>query len=100
MTIRLLTQGRLLLLPLTVRLAALQTRLDDLMLRAEELPEGEEKKKGGLPTWAIVVIIVAVLLCLGAICLIVLVPVILAMLGPSIGNVFSNVIEDIEATPY
>ncbi len=97
MTTRLLTQGRLLLLPLTVRLAALQTRLDDLMLRAEELPEGAGEKKGGFPTWAIIVIIVAVvLLCLLPICVI----AILTLLGPSIGNVFSNIIEEIEATPY
>jgi hypothetical protein len=97
MTTRLLTQGRLLLLPLTIRLAALQARLDDLMLHAEELPEGEGEKKGGFPTWAIIVIIVAVvLLCLLPICVI----VILTLLGPSIGTVFSNIIEEIEATPY
>jgi hypothetical protein len=94
MTIRLLTQSRLLLLPLTVRLAALQARLDDLMLHAEELPGGEGEKKGGLPTWAIIVIAVVVLLCLGAICLLVFTPAVLALLGPSIGNVFSNAIEE------
>ncbi len=94
MTIRLLTQSRLLLLPLTVRLAALQTRLDDLMLHAEELPEGAGEKKGGLPTWAIIVIIVVAVLCLGSICLMLFAPVVLALLGPAIGNVFSNIIEE------
>lgn len=95
--IRLLTYGRIMLLPVQIHLARLQSWLDERLLRAEVGPEGEAKK--GLPTWAIVVIILAVLLCVIPICLLVLVPAILALLGPSIGNVFSNIIEEIEVTP-
>jgi len=65
----------------------LQTRLDEMMVRAETTPE--EKK--GLPVWAIILIVVFVLLCLIPICVV----VILALLGPVIGNVFSNVVEGI-----
>jgi hypothetical protein len=96
MATRLLIQGRLLLLPLTVRLAALQARLDDLLLRAEELPEREGGKMVVLPVWAFIAIIVAViLLCLLPICVI----VILTLLGPTIGSEFSNIIVWPEATP-
>lgn len=46
-----------------------------------------------LPTWAIILIVVVALgICAGGACL--LVPVILTLLGPSIGNVFSNMIEE------
>jgi hypothetical protein len=66
----------------------LQSRLD--MLLVDESPPGipgeEEKKK--LPVWAIILIIVAVLVCCAPIAVI----AILNILGPTIGNVFSNVI--------
>jgi hypothetical protein len=56
-------------------------------------PTGERK----LPAWAIILIVlVGILVCVGITCL--LIPVILALMGPSIGNVFSNIIEDL-ATP-
>jgi small neutral amino acid transporter SnatA (MarC family) len=42
--------------------------------------------------WIIVLIIVVVLLVICCICAL-LVPTILALLGPSVGNVFSNIIE-------
>nr|MBN1228405.1 hypothetical protein [Anaerolineae bacterium] len=51
---------------------------------------GGEKKK--FPVWAIVLIVLGVLLvCVLPICVI----LILALLGPAIGEVFSNVIEEI-----
>jgi|GEM_PF-979152 len=60
---------------------------------AEAMPPTSEKK--GLPTWAIVLIVVVVLLCVIPACLVLLGPVILALLGPAIGNVFSNIIEEL-----
>jgi hypothetical protein len=55
-------------------------------------PGGQQRR---LPVWAIVLIALFVLaLCAIGACL--LIPVILTLLGPSIGNVFSNVIEELE----
>ena len=58
-------------------------------MEMQQPPEPEKKK---MPVWLIVVIIAVVVLCVIPICLIVLSPVILALLGPAIGNVFSNVV--------
>jgi small neutral amino acid transporter SnatA (MarC family) len=44
--------------------------------------------------WVIVAIIVVVLLCCCVI-LVLVIPVILTLLGPSVGNVFSNIIQEI-----
>jgi hypothetical protein len=96
MSLWILTHGKTLLTPLAGYWQALQARLDGLLIPAEsveaEEPEGE--KKGGFPTWAIILIAVVVILCLIPICFLVLSPVILALLGPSVGNVFSNIIEE------
>ncbi len=70
----------------------LQARLDGLLLQTEGVPQ--EQPRGGLPTWAIVLIVVGgvlVILCLLPVCVI----SILTLLGPSIGNVFSNIIMDL-----
>jgi hypothetical protein len=75
--------------PVTAYLALLQDKLDTLLL-AENAPE-YEPKRAGFPVWAIVLIGVAVVLCLLPICTI----AILTLLGPSIGNVFSEVIESL-----
>jgi hypothetical protein len=48
------------------------------------------KKK--LPVWAIILIILGVL----ALCICVVVPAVLALLGPAVGNVFSNIQETIQ----
>jgi hypothetical protein len=52
--------------------------------------------KSKLPVWAIVLIVVVALCILIPVCVI----AILALLGPSIGNVFSNVLQNlVTATP-
>jgi hypothetical protein len=94
MSLWILTHGKTMLAPLAGRWAALQARLDGLLIPAEgpvETEEPEEEKKGGLPTWAIILIAVAIVLCVLPICVI----VILAILGPAIGNVFSNIITEL-----
>lgn len=86
---RLLGYGLNLLSPFFVHL---QYQLGTLL--ADEIPVGapeEEGEKKKLPVWAIILIIVAVLLCCAPIAVI----AILALLGPTIGNVFSNVIMDL-----
>lgn len=68
-----------------------QYRLN-IMLADDMSPGGpEEEKKKGLPVWAIILIIVAVIFCCAPIFVIAL----LTLLGPSIGNVFSNIIMDL-----
>ncbi|MEJ2151214.1 MAG: hypothetical protein P8Z40_17335 [Chloroflexota bacterium] len=71
-----------------------QARLDGLLIPAEgpvETGEPEGEKKGGLPTWAIILIAVVVILCLIPFCVI----AILTLLGPSIGSVFSNIVDQL-----
>ncbi|MBN1312589.1 MAG: pilus assembly protein [Anaerolineae bacterium] len=51
----------------------------------------DQPKKDGFPVWAIVLIVLGVLLCAIPFCVI----IILTLLGPSIGNVFSDIILDI-----
>lgn len=97
MSLWILTHGRTMLAPLAGRWQTFQARLDGLLIPAEgpvETDEPEGEKKGGLPTWAIIAIIAVVILCVLPICFLVLSPVILTILGPSVGNVFSNIIEE------
>jgi hypothetical protein len=57
--------------------------------------EGEPKPEGGgFPRWLIILIVVVVALVALLCCVILFVPVVLTMMGPSIGNVFSNIIEE------
>lgn len=70
-----------------------QYMLNVLILRLAEAErmqpsggEGEEKK---FPVWAIILIVGAVVLCTILICVV----VVLALLGPAIGEVLSNVAE-------
>jgi hypothetical protein len=62
---------------------------------AEEpvMVEGEKKK---LPTWAIILIVIGGLIVLCGIISCLLSIIAPALFGPAIGNVFSNVIEDLE----
>jgi hypothetical protein len=71
----------------TARLQTWQAALDDMMVPAEA--EGEKKSNTTLIIG--IVVAVVVVLCLLPMCVI----LILALLGPAIGNVFSNVIEGI-----
>lgn len=88
----LLTQTRALAGPVTAYLGALQTWMDSLLVRAEGMPPQEGQRAGGFPIWLIVVIVAAVLLlCVLPVCIILL----LALLGPAIGNVFSSINEGI-----
>jgi hypothetical protein len=95
MSLWILTHGRTMLAPFAGHWAALQARLDGLLLAAEAPVETDdepgEEKKGGLPTWAILLIAVVIVLCVLPVCVI----VILTLLGPTIGNVFSNITDQL-----
>jgi hypothetical protein len=71
----------------TARLQTWQAALDDMMLPAEA--EGEKKSNTALIIG--IVVAVVVVLCLLPMCVI----LILALLGPAVGNVFSNIVEGI-----
>ena len=86
----LVIQGRALVIPLATAFASAQAWLDGLLVHAEMPPAEGQPKSGGFPVWAIVVIAVLLILCLLPVCII----VILTLLGPSIGNVFSNIIDN------
>ena len=70
---------------------AISLRTDSLLVRAEGVPPDAQPKSGGFPVWAIVLIVVLVLVCLLPVCVI----AILTLLGPAIGNVFSNIVTDL-----
>ena len=92
MTAYLLTYSQMFRTRLALAADQLQTYLDG-MLRAEDIP-GEQPKKEGLPVWAIVLIVIGIVICLIALCPIVIIAI-LTLMGPSIGNVFSEIILDI-----
>jgi hypothetical protein len=71
----------------TARLQAWQAALDDMLVPAEA--EGEKKSNTTLIIG--IVVAVVVVLCLLPMCVI----LILALLGPAVGNVFSNIVEGI-----
>jgi hypothetical protein len=90
MTGRILPTGKTMLAPFAGHWQALQARLDGLLIPVEgqdETGEPEGEEKSGFPTWAIILIAVVVILCLIPFCVI----VILTLLGPSIGSVFSEI---------
>ncbi len=70
-----------------------------VMLRLADAPmmPSEDKKK--LPAWAIILIVIGglIMLCIIVGCVLsIFAPAVLALMGPSIGNVFSNVIDEME----
>ena len=67
--------------------------LSPLVLAFAEEPAEGGSEGGGFPRWAIILIVVVVGLILLACCSIFLLPL---LFGPSIGNVFSNIIEELE----
>lgn len=86
----LIVAGRAVSVPFASVVARLQARLDLLLVPAETAEPGQ--KSEGFPTWVIVLIAaVVLLLCVLPICII----TILTLLGPAIGNVFSNIITDL-----
>jgi flagellar basal body-associated protein FliL len=56
----------------------------------------EEKKSNKTLIIIIVVVVVLIVLCCCCVLGVLLVP---SLLGPSVGNVFSNIIEELEMTP-
>ena len=61
---------------------------------AEQMAIDESAEKKKLPTWAIILIVVGgLVLCVIPACVI----LILMVMGPAIGNVFSNIIEEMDA---
>ena len=56
MTTKFLVYGQLITSPLLAHFRILQARLDELLIRTEA--ETEDTKKGKLPTWAIILIII------------------------------------------
>ena len=84
----LITQGQLLAAPLAGHISDIQRWLDNLLVPAEGAPPSAQQKSSGLPVWAIILIVVVVLLCILPFCII----TILTLLGPAIGNVFSNIV--------
>ena len=85
MTTNLLIYGQTLRTSLAAISDRLQTRLDGL-LTVEDVPV-DEPKKGGLPVWVIVLIVVGIVICMIPVCVFLA----LLLLGPSIGNVFSEI---------
>lgn len=74
--------GQMVLNLITARLAEYQ----------EPVPAAGGRRK--FPVWAIILIAGAVIMCLTPICVI----MILLLLGPSIGNIFSGIIDEMELT--
>jgi hypothetical protein len=89
MTTHLLAYSQMFQSTLAVTTGRLQNWIDGL-LKAETVPT-DQPQRSGLPVWAIVLIAIGILVCLLPVCVI----AILTLLGPSIGNVFSNIIEEI-----
>ncbi len=80
------------------RLGALQASLDGLLMPAEGMPAEApaEGEKAGLPTWAIILIIVGavlLLLCCLVACVVFVIP---RVFGPAIGNVFENITDQMQ----
>ena len=71
--------------------------LAPLVLAFAEAPVEGGSEGGGFPRWAIILIVVVVGLILLACCAIFILPaLLLPLLGPDIGNVFSNIVEELE----
>ncbi len=59
----------------------------------QEVPYSEPEPKKGMSGWLIALIIIAALVVICCICLILS----LLLLGPAVGNVFSTIVETVEA---
>jgi ABC-type Fe3+ transport system permease subunit len=84
-------ESNIMITSLALWMQATQTHLDSMLLRADASP-GESGKQDQTLLW-VLGIGGAVLLCL---CVVpVLIICVLTLLGPAIGNVFSNIVNDI-----
>ena len=99
MTTKLIEYGQFIATPLIIRLRLLQARIDKLLISEAEVVEvpGEEQRRE-FPVWAIILIVIIAVPCLLLLCAVVVIAI-LTLLGPSIGDVFSGVIEDLETSP-
>ena len=59
----------------------------------QEVPYSEPEPKKGMSGWLIALIIIGALVVICCLCLL-----IVLVLGPAVGNVFSTIIETVEAT--
>jgi flagellar basal body-associated protein FliL len=60
----------------------------------QEVPYSEPEPKKGMSGWLIALIIIAVLFAICCLCLLLS----FLLLGPAVGNVFSTIVETVEAT--
>ena len=64
----------------------------------EEVPYSEPEPKKGLSGWLIALIIIAALIVICCICLLIVMLLSPVLLGSTFGNVFSTIVETVEAT--
>jgi hypothetical protein len=86
------SQSRVLAAFMAVAANRLQDRVDNLLVRAEGMPPqaGQPSSDSSMPVWLMIVLGVAVVICMIPVCAVVVIAI-LTLLGPAIGNVFSNV---------
>ena len=63
----------------------------------QEVPYSEPEPKKGMSGWLIALIIIASLLVLCCLCLMIVLVLTPALFGPTVGNVFSTIVETVEA---
>jgi hypothetical protein len=64
----------------------------------QEVPYSEPEPKKGMSGWLIALIIIGALVVICCLCLLIVVVLAPTLLGPAMGNVFSTIIETVEAT--
>ena len=64
----------------------------------EEVAYSEPEPKKGMSGWVIALIIIAALIVICCVCLLIVMLLAPALLGPTFGNVFSTIVETVEAT--
>ena len=64
----------------------------------QEVPYSEPEPKKGMSGWLIALIIIGALIVICCLCLLIFVVLTPTLLGPAMGNVFSTIIETVEAT--
>jgi len=64
----------------------------------QEVPYSEPEPKKGMSGWLIALIIIAALVAICCLCFLIVAVLAPTLLGPAVGNVFSTIIETVEAT--